>query len=50
MNPLLVVEGRCAALAEVGLCGLGLSDTLGEESSILVLWNLLALLGQEGTG
>jgi len=37
VNPLLLVEGRCAALAEVGLCGLGLGNTLGEESSILVL-------------
>ena len=38
-----MVEGRCAALAEVGLSRLGLGDTLSEESSILVLQISLAL-------
>jgi len=36
-TPHLLVHGRCAALSEIGFGRLGLSDTLGEKSSILVL-------------
>lgn len=47
----LFVHGACSSLAGIGLVGLGLGDTLGEDLGVLILfWNFVSIVNYKKKG